>query len=82
MSILVVEHLFEQPLTEEALKATFERLDPCLKSRGASWKRSYVSADRHKMICEFEAADAEAVRASLRAAEAPFERVWVAELYK
>jgi hypothetical protein len=34
------------------------------------------------MICEFEAADAEAVRASLRASETPFERVWVAQLYQ
>jgi Nickel responsive protein SCO4226-like len=82
MTILVVEHSFEQPLTEEALSAAFARLDPCLKARGASWKRSYVSADRQKMICEFEAADAEAVRASLRASETPFERVWVAQLYK
>ena len=82
MTILVAEHSFEQPLTEEALKAAFARLDPCLKSHGAVWKRSYVSADRRKMICEFEAGDAESVRASLRAAATPFERVWVAELYK
>jgi len=47
------------------------------KARGARRKRSYVSADRHMMICEFEAADAEALQASLRAAETPFGRVWV-----
>jgi hypothetical protein len=35
MSILVVEHSFGQPLTEEELKAAFARLDPCLKARGA-----------------------------------------------
>jgi len=77
MSTLVVEHSFGQPLTEEELKAAFARLDPCLKAHGARRKRSYVSADRHMMICEFEAADAEALQASLRAAETPFGRVWV-----
>jgi hypothetical protein len=78
MSILVVDHSFGQPLTEEELKAAFARLDPCLKARGALRKRSYVSADRHMMICEFEAADAEALRASLRTAETPFGRVRIA----
>jgi hypothetical protein len=81
MTILVVEHSFPQPLTEEALNAAFARLDPCLKAHGATWKKSYVSADRQRMICEFEAADAEAVRASLRSAETPFETVWVARVY-
>jgi hypothetical protein len=78
MSILVVEHSFGQPLTEKELMAAFARLDPFLHARGARRKRSYVSADRHMMICEFEAADAEALQASLRAAETPFGRVWAA----
>jgi len=34
------------------------------------------------MICEFEAADAEAVRASHRSADVGFERVWAAVVYR
>ena len=82
MALLVVEHSFDPPLTEDAIKSAFARLDPCLKAHGAVWIRSYVSADGRRMICEFEAADAEAVRASLRSAETPFDRVWPAQLYK
>jgi hypothetical protein len=33
------------------------------------------------MICEFEAADAEAVRSSFRSAGVGFMRVWAAEQY-
>jgi len=82
MPVLVVEHSFDPPLTEESLKAAFARLDPCLKTHGATWLRSYVSADGSRMICEFEAADAEAVRASLRSADTPFDRVWSAQVFK
>jgi hypothetical protein len=82
MPILVVEHAFDTPLTEASLKAAFDTLGPCLKTHGATWVRSYVSSDGHRMICEFEAPDAEAVRASLRSAGTPFERVWSAQLLK
>jgi hypothetical protein len=80
MPILVVEHSFEPPLTEDSLKAAFARLAPCLETHGARWLRSYVSADGRRMICHFEAADAEAVRASLHSASTPFDRVWSAQL--
>ncbi len=34
------------------------------------------------MVCEFEAPDAEALRASMRSAEVSFDRVWPAEVYR
>ncbi|MBI4501672.1 MAG: hypothetical protein HY700_10975 [Gemmatimonadetes bacterium] len=34
-----------------------------------------------RIICEFEAPDAEAARTAYRNAEVPFDRVWVAEVY-
>ena len=57
------------------------RLDPCLDAHGVRWIRSYLSLDRRRMICEFEAADAEAVRSSFRSAGVSFARVWAAEQY-
>lgn len=83
MAILIVEQTFEVPLTDEEHDRLKKRLDPCLDRHGGRWMRSYISADRKRVLCEFEAADAEAVRASYRGADVPFERVWtVGWLYK
>jgi len=81
MSILVVEQHFPDPVSETQYDAWAKRVDPCLEARGARWMRSYISSDRRHVICEFEAPDADAVRDSYRAADAPFERVWAAELF-
>ncbi len=83
MAILIVEQTFEVPLTDEEHDRAANRLDPCLEQHGARWMRSYLAADRLRMVCEFEAPDAEAVRASYRSAGCKFGRVWTAGwLYK
>lgn len=82
MAHLVVEQVFDPPLTDEEHNRAGQKLDECLAAHGARWMRSYLSLDRRRMVCEFEAADAEAVRASYRSANIAFERVWSAELYK
>jgi hypothetical protein len=81
MAHLIIEQTFDPPLTDEAHKCLGQRLDSCLEAHGARWMRSYLSSDRRRMVCEFEAADAEAVRASYRSAGVAFERVWTAEVY-
>jgi hypothetical protein len=81
MEHLVVENTFPTPLTDEEHNRMGQRLDPCLEAHGARWVRSYLSQDRTRMICEFEAADAEMVRHSYRSAGIAFDRVWTAELY-
>jgi len=43
--------------------------------------RSYFSKDRKRMICEYEAPDAEAVRRLQRTASMPFERIWTATVF-
>jgi len=81
MVFLILEKEFEAPFTPEAHDGEAERLDPCLEAHGVRWLRSYLSLDRRRMICEFEAADAEAVRSSFRSAGVTFARVWPAEQY-
>jgi hypothetical protein len=81
MAHLIVEQVFETALTDEAHGRMGERLDKCLDAYGARWMRSYLSTDRRRMVCEFEAPDAEAVRTSYRSAGVGFERVWAAEVY-
>jgi hypothetical protein len=82
MAHLIVEQVFENPLTDEEHSRAANRLEPCLEAHGARWMRSYLALDRRRMVCEFEAPDAEAVRASYRTAHITFERVWSAELYQ
>jgi hypothetical protein len=81
MAALVLEQTFEQPVTPEQLKEMATRVDRCLEAHGARWMRSYLSLDRKRMICEFEAADAEAVRESYRSAGVTFEGCWSADVY-
>src|SRR3970040_964899 len=63
METVVVEHHFENRLfdIEKYKKA---QLDGgwCLKQHGVHHLRSYLSPDKRRMICIFEAPDAEAVR--------------------
>lgn len=80
MSHLIVERTFEEPLTTEEPGGMAIRLAPCLEQYGARWIRSYLSTDRRRMICEFEAPDAEAVRMAHRTAGVRFDRVWNADL--
>jgi hypothetical protein len=79
---LIMEKEFEPPLTVEEHNAEARRVDPCLVAHEVRWIRSLVSADRRRMICEFEAADADSVRMAFRSARVVFSRVWVAELFE
>jgi hypothetical protein len=81
MAVLVLEQTFERPVTEQDLSEASKRLDVCLQAHGARWRRSYLSKDRKRMICEFEGADAEQIRESARSAGIPFDRCWSADVY-
>ena len=81
MATMVVEQSFDHPLTSDELNAMAKRVDPCLEAHGARWMRSYIAADRKRVLCEFEAADAEKVRESYRSAGVAFERVWTADVF-
>jgi uncharacterized protein DUF4242 len=82
MPIFIVERVFSPPITEAQLKASGEKLHPCLDERDVKAIRSYFSPDGTRSICVFEAADAERVREANRTAGAPFERVWQATKFE
>ncbi len=81
MARVICEQSFETPLSDEQYTADSARADRCLEQHGAKWVRSYFSTDRKRMICEFEAPDAETLRLSYRSAGLRFDRVWTAELF-
>lgn len=82
MAKVIVETLFDQPITEEVMQANDERALPCLKARDAHWCYSLLSTNRCRMICTFDAPDAESVRDAYRRAEVEFGQIWTAEILK
>jgi hypothetical protein len=77
----MVEQVFPEPFTDEQYAAFAKKVDPCLEVRNGMWRRSSLSVDRMRMVCEFEAPDAESVREALRVAGIAYERVWSANVY-
>jgi hypothetical protein len=80
MSRIVVERTFETPQSDADMAAVASREWPCLEVYGVSWKRSLLSEDRRRLICEYDAPDAESLRKVQREAEAQFDRIWVASV--
>jgi hypothetical protein len=80
MERIVVERSFDTPQSDEDMKIVANRERPCLGVYNVVWKRSLLSTDRRRMVCEYEAADAETVRKVQREAAADFERVWVGQV--
>ncbi len=80
MRRIIVERNFDPPVTQDDLNAVSQRIGGCLDLYRVRWIRSHVSTDRRRMVCEYEAADAQSVRDVQNAAQAPFERVWPAEV--
>lgn len=81
MARVMVEQVFSEPISEERISAYGKRLDPCLEIRNGAWRRSSIAKDRLRVVCEFEAPDAESVREAYRASDVPYERVWTADVF-
>ena len=81
MPSVIVEYSFAEPMSDEELSRMAARLDSCLEIRNGAWVRSSLSGDRKRMICEFEAPDAESVRDALRSARITFDRAWPAQVF-
>jgi Protein of unknown function (DUF4242) len=77
---IVVERSFDTPQSDADMKRVADRERPCLAAYQATWRRSLLSADRTRMVCEYEAADAETMRRIQREAGAQFDRVWIGEI--
>jgi hypothetical protein len=80
MSLVIVETQYDDPPTFDQLNEEEERLAPQLNARQTTWRYSLLSDDHHRMICTYEAPDAETVRTGHEAANAFFDRIWTGEL--
>jgi hypothetical protein len=82
MSLVIVETQYDEPATFEQLNAEEERLIPHLSARQATWQHSLLSDDRHRMICIYEAPNAEFLRAGHDVANVFFNRIWDGEIFE
>ncbi len=80
MARIVMERTFDP----ETGKAAFERdamdMEQCLETRDVKPIRSVVAADYGRAVCEFEAPDADTLRAAVRHAGIRFDRIWTASI--
>lgn len=78
MTFVMVERSFEAPADFDSLQQREIDGAWCLDQHGVCFLRTYFSRDKLRMLCLYEAPDAESVRVSQRTVGMPVERVWAA----
>lgn len=82
MEHVIVERTMVEPITIEQLHASSCSAKGCFELFRVSHLRSTISADGLRVICEFTAPDAEAVRRAQLKANLPYERIYTANVYE
>lgn len=77
MSVIVVERAFDEPGDFDELQRHEQQSSWCLETHRVKPLYSYFSTDRRRMLCFYEAPDAEAVRRAQAEAGMPVSGVWV-----
>lgn len=78
---VVVVHDFDEPADFGARRLLDEVDMGCFRIHRVRLVRSYLSADRRRMACLYQAPDAESVRLAQREAGLPADRVWAVRRY-
>ncbi len=78
MALIICERSYPVPVSLERFRAATRAQNPCFKVRGVRWLGSALSSDGLRVLCRYEASDAESVRQANREAGLPFEHVWAA----
>lgn len=83
METVIVERTLDQPANAGVLADNRERMVSCLQAHNVRFVQSYVSADGQRMICVYQAPDAESVRIALRQhGVLPFDQAWKASVWR
>lgn len=80
MARVVLERTFDPATGKAEFERAARRLERCVETLEITPIRSVVASDFRRSYCEFEAPDADTVRAALRRAGVGFERVWTAHM--
>jgi len=79
MVLVIVEREFDEPADVKALFQKESEGGWCLEAHNVRYLETILSKDRRKMVCLYEAPDAEAVRTAERRIDMPITRVWSAD---
>jgi len=82
MKLVIVERTMPAPVTLEQLAGAASSGSSCFEAHRVRLLRSLLSLDGTRVLCEYEAPDAEAVRQANRKAGLTFDRVWTADVYE
>ncbi len=75
-SYVLVSRRFAEPVTMESIQAIEDAGAWCLEAHRVRFVRTFFSRDRLRMLCLYQAPDAEAVRLAQQQAGMPVESVW------
>lgn len=73
---VLVARRFDEPADFDAIQALEDAGKGCLDVHRVRFIRTWFSRDRKRMICIYEAPDAESVRIAQREANMPVEKIW------
>jgi|KBSSwiStaDraftv2_1062776.scaffolds.fasta_scaffold135280_2 hypothetical protein len=76
MEFVLVERRFEQPVELKDIQAQEGEGSWCLDAHNVRFLKSFFSKDRRRMLCLYEAPDAESVRLAEAQAKLPFDSAW------
>ncbi len=79
MELVIVERHFETPVDFESIQSVESASAGCLQTHRVTFVQTLFSRDRKRMLCLYEAPDAESVRVAERKAGVPFDRAWACE---
>ena len=83
METIIIEHRFEdRPFDIDRYNDAQRTNAWCLETYGVRHVVSYVTPDARRMICVFEAPEAEAVRRTARDLGYKYDRLWPATIVR
>ena len=82
MANILLERNFSAPLAATQIKASMDAPDGCLQIHRVMHKASFLALDGGRMICWFNAPDAEATRVALRQMHIDISDVWAASCHE
>src|SRR5262245_23028826 len=76
MELILVERRFDEPVNFEDIQRLEDEGSWCLDLHHVRFLKTLFSRDRRRMLCLYEAPDAESVRLAEDQARVPYDRAW------
>lgn len=80
MSVVIYSRPIETPVTPDLVREMAREADGCFNLHRVDWRDSYLATARDRMVCWYQAPDAESARLALRQLGSDMNAVWSGEL--